>query len=89
MADVVLLHGAGTGGWLWEAVATDLEARGHAVTAPTLIGIGERLAEGGPHTSLSDARQGGRRPAAYPSDVVLVGFSYGGLVAGNRGGAGP
>ncbi len=82
MADVVLLHGAGTGGWLWEAVAADLEARGHAVTAPTLIGIGERLAEGGPHTSLSEhVREVADLLRTRPG-VRLVGFSYGGLVAG-------
>ena len=53
MADIVLVHGAGTGGWLWDLEAEILRQRGHSVTAPTLSGVGDRLAEGGPETSLS------------------------------------
>ena len=32
MADVILVHGAGTGGWLWDDVAMLLRAEGHRVS---------------------------------------------------------
>lgn len=83
MSMLILVHGAGTGGWLWEAVASELERRGHDVQTPTLSGVGERVAEGGPHTSLAthvaEIRHLVQIGSAKP---VLVGFSYGGLVIG-------
>jgi pimeloyl-ACP methyl ester carboxylesterase len=83
MANFLLIHGAGTGGWLWDVEAAVLRERGHTVLAPTLTGVGDRAAEGGPSTNLSThvddivehfVADPGRR-------WVLVGFSYGGLVA--------
>lgn len=38
----VLVHGMWHGGWCWNDVANILRARGHAVTAPTHTGLGER-----------------------------------------------
>ncbi len=38
----VLVHGMWHGGWCWKDVADILRARGHAVTAPTQTGLGER-----------------------------------------------
>jgi len=53
------------------------------VTAPTLSGVGDRLAEGGPETSLSTHIDDviGCLPDHAAAGLVLVGFSYGGLVA--------
>ena len=83
MAEIVLVHGAGTGGWLWDLEAEILRQRGHSVTAPTLRGVGDRLAEGGPETSLSTHVDDviGCLPDRAAAGLVLVGFSYGGLVA--------
>jgi len=83
VADIVLVHGAGTGEWLWDLEAEILRQRGHSVTAPTLSGVGDRLAEGGPETSLSTHIDDviGCLPDHAAAGLVLVGFSYGGLVA--------
>ena len=40
MADVILVHGAGTGGWLWDDVAALLRAVGHRVLTPTPRSVG-------------------------------------------------
>ena len=42
MANIVLIHGAYQGGWIWRDVASRLRDRGHNVLAPTLDGCGER-----------------------------------------------
>jgi pimeloyl-ACP methyl ester carboxylesterase len=79
---VVLVHGAWHGGWCWRLVAERLAARGHAVYAPTLTGLGERSHLREPVPSL----------ATHVDDIVnviewneldglvLVGHSYGGMV---------
>lgn len=38
----VLVHGAWTGGWIWQAVAATLRQQGHRVYTPTCSGVGER-----------------------------------------------
>ena len=42
MANIILLHGAYQGGWIWQRVSAVLRAGGHNVFAPTLDGCGER-----------------------------------------------
>ena len=42
MANFVLVHGMGAGGWQWRDVADQLRDAGHEVYAPTLTGLGER-----------------------------------------------
>jgi pimeloyl-ACP methyl ester carboxylesterase len=78
----VLVHGAWHGGWCWQRVKPLLQARGHAVFAPSLTGLGDRahllhddidLA-----THVEDIVQ---LIQSYDlSDIVLVGHSYGGMV---------
>ena len=82
MATYVLVHGMGSGGWLWDPVADLLRGGGHEVLAPTLIGVGERANEGGPETDLmTHVRQIVALVQEQPvRQVVLVGFSYSGLV---------
>jgi len=82
MATYVLVHGMGSGGWLWDPVAELLREAGHPVLAPTLVGVGERASEGGPETDLTAHVQQivtliQDQPAPR---VVLVGFSYSGSV---------
>lgn len=68
MARFLLVHGAWHGGWCFEALQRELEARGHAVEAPDLpcdqVGL----------TQLDYARMLGPQP-----DAVVVGHSLGGL----------
>jgi hypothetical protein len=35
----VLIHGAWHGGWCWDKVIAELEARGHTAEAPTMPGM--------------------------------------------------
>jgi pimeloyl-ACP methyl ester carboxylesterase len=82
MSTFVLVHGAFAGGWLWERVVPLLAAQGHIVAAPSLRGLGDRASEASETIGLGahiddvvDAMQGHAR-------LVLVGFSYGGMVIG-------
>jgi len=82
-ATFVLIHGAWHGGWCWRFVSERLAARGHRVFTPTLTGQGERRHLLGSVTSLdvpiTDIEN--LIEAEELRDVVLVGHSYGGLVA--------
>ena len=82
-ATFVLIHGAWHGGWCWRFVTERLVARGHRVFAPTLTGQGERRHLLGAVTSLDVpvADIENLIEAEELEDVVLVGHSYGGLVA--------
>jgi pimeloyl-ACP methyl ester carboxylesterase len=79
----VLVHGAAHGGWCWVRVARLLRAAGHEVFTPTLTGLGERahlLTEDvGPATMVQDIV--GVLENEELRDVVLVGHSFGALVA--------
>lgn len=79
----VLIHGAFYGGWVWRDVVRGLRQMGHAVTAPTLAGLGERrhlewrtaslathIEDVVAHIEMEDL-----------NDVSLVGWSYGGMVS--------
>ena len=82
MANIVLIHGAYQGGWIWQPTAQRLRAAGHNVYAPSLDGCAER------HSQLRpgiDTESHGREIADllhYEDlrDVVLVGTSSGGMV---------
>jgi len=82
-ATFVLIHGAWHGGWCWRFVAERLVARGHRVFTPTLTGHGERRHLLGSVTSLDVAITDIENliDAEELEDIVLVGHSYGGLVA--------
>jgi pimeloyl-ACP methyl ester carboxylesterase len=79
----VLIHGACHGGWCWRFVADALRARGHRVFTPTLTGHAEHRHLLSAVTSLdvpiTDIEN--LLEAEELEDVVLVGHSYGGLVA--------
>jgi pimeloyl-ACP methyl ester carboxylesterase len=82
MSEFVLVHGAGTGGWLWDGVADRLRERGHTVHAPTLTGVGADCTTGGPETDVSThvADIVGLVDERSAGSPVLVGFSYSGVV---------
>ena len=81
MTTFCLVHGAWHGGWCWERLAPELEARGGHVVAPDLPC--EDVEAG-----TLGLRGRGRRGAREADDVVLVGHSLGGvtipLVAARR-----
>jgi pimeloyl-ACP methyl ester carboxylesterase len=93
MATFVLVHGAGTGGWLSDDVLTKLKAGGHQVLAPSLGGVGGQQPDvslGSSATLSEHVDQIVRLVRGQQLDqVVLVGFSYGGyVITGAAGGLG-
>lgn len=82
MATFVLVHGAGGGGFSWQALADLLRSYGHTVYAPSLTGYGDREHLSGPHVNLSTHIQDivSLIDMEGLHDVVLVGHSYGGMV---------
>jgi len=79
----VCLPGAWMGAWSWTFVLERLRAAGHDARALPYRGVGERAAELSPDIDndvfLADALAALERDDL--SDVVLVGHSFGGLIA--------
>ena len=82
MTAFVLVHGAWGGAHGWRHVRRLLVAAGHDATAPSLTGVGERVHLVSPHVGLSTHVTDVVHHVLYEdlTDVVLVGFSYGGMV---------
>ena len=83
MATFVLVHGAWHGAWCWRRVTRLLTAHGHEVFAPTLTGVGERAHLLTPSVDLRTHITDVVNLMKWErlGDVVLVGHSYGGMVA--------
>ncbi len=82
MTTFVLVHGAWGGAQTWRSVRPLLWGAGHQVFTPSLTGIGEREHLTSPQVSLSthiDDVVGTIRFEGL-DDIVLLGFSYGGMV---------
>jgi pimeloyl-ACP methyl ester carboxylesterase len=83
MATFLIAHGAWSAGWAWKKMRPLLAARGHALHIPTYTGLGERAhlasREVGLSTHIADVL--GTLEYEDLRDVVLVGHSYGGMVA--------
>lgn len=83
MTDYVLIHGAWHGGWCWARVRDLLASEAHRAFTPTLTGLGDRShllsRDVDLDTHITDVANlliwEGLR------DIVLVGHSYGGVVA--------
>lgn len=82
MSQIVLVHGAWGGAWIWRRVLPGLRAAGHEVHAVTLTGDGERahLRHAGISLRTHIADVVGLVEAEELHDVVLVGHSYAGQV---------
>lgn len=82
MSTFVLVHGGWDGGWAWRPVARELQAEGHEVFTPTLTGSGERVHLASPAVGLDTHVLDIVNVLRYEdlSDVILVGFSYSGMV---------
>ena len=83
MTTIVIVPGATHGGWRWKEVRLALQSAGHEVYTPTLTGYGERIHLASPDIGLDTHIQDVVNVLEYEDlrDVVLVGHSYGGIVA--------
>lgn len=79
----LIAHGAWTGSWGWERVLPRLHAMGHRAYVPTLTGLCERKHLANPEVNLDTHIDDLVNEALYKdlTDIVLVGHSYGGIVA--------
>jgi pimeloyl-ACP methyl ester carboxylesterase len=82
MATYVLVHGAWSGAHGFRRVRPLLTAAGHEVFTPGLTGIGERAHLASPQVTLRTHVQDVVGQVLFEDlrDVVLVGYSYGGMV---------
>lgn len=79
---IVLVHGAGHGGWCWRDVRRRLQSQGFDVFTPTLTGLGDRKHLRSPdiglYTHITDIVN--LIEFEELKNVVLVGHSYAGMV---------
>lgn len=83
MTTFLVAHGAWTAGWGWKKMHPLIRAAGHRLVTPTLTGLGERAHLADPGVDLDLHVQDLLGVLTYEdlSDVVLIGHSYGGMVA--------
>jgi pimeloyl-ACP methyl ester carboxylesterase len=83
MANFLIVHGGWGGGWAWRKMRPLMAARRHEFFTPTLTGQGERAHLAHPDVDLDTHIQDIVAVIEYEdlSDVILVGHSYGGMVA--------
>ena len=83
MATLLVAHGAWSAGWAWKKMRPLLRARGHELFTPTHTGLGERSHQASPdidlETHIADIL--GVLQFEDLKSVVLIGHSYGGMVA--------
>jgi pimeloyl-ACP methyl ester carboxylesterase len=83
MATFVVAHGAWSAGWSWRKMHPLLRGLGHELYVPTCTGLGERRHLSSPEVDL-ETHVSDVLGALYCEDlheVILVGHSYGGMVA--------
>ena len=83
MATFVVAHGAWSAGWAWKKMRPLLRASGHELWNPTYTGLGERAHLAHAEISLDTHIQDvvAVLDTEDLSDVILIGHSYGGMVA--------
>lgn len=79
----LVAHGAWSGGWSWRKMRPLMAAAGHRLITPTYTGIGEREHLASPDIDLETHIQDVLGVIKYEGlrDLVLIGHSYGGMVA--------
>src|ERR1700677_5283344 len=82
MTTFVLVHGAWGGSWGFRLVRGPLREAGHEVFTPSLTGIGERAHLASPRVNLTTHVTDVANTILYEdlNDIVLLGYSYGGMV---------
>ena len=83
MATFLICHGAWSAGWAWKKVRPLMRAATHEIFTPTYTGLGERAHQASPAINLDTHISDVLSVLLYEDlrDVVLVGHSYGGMVA--------
>jgi pimeloyl-ACP methyl ester carboxylesterase len=83
LAVFVVAHGAWSAGWAWKKMRPLLRAAGHELWTPTYTGLGERAHLAKPDIDLDTHIRDviGVLEFEDLKDIVLVGHSYGGMVA--------
>jgi pimeloyl-ACP methyl ester carboxylesterase len=83
MATILVSHGAWSAGWVWKKMHPRLRAMGHVLFTPTYTGVGERVHLAHPDITLDTHIRDILNVVEFEdlSDLVLVGHSYGGMVA--------
>ena len=82
-ATFLVAHGAWSAGWAWKKMHPLLRAAGHELFTPTYTGLGEREHLASPDIDLNLHIQDmlGVIKCEQLRDIVLIGHSYGGMVA--------
>ena len=82
-ATFLVCHGAWSAGWAWKKMHPLMAASGHRLVTPTYTGLGERAHLANPSVDLETHIQDILNVIKYEDlrDIVLVGHSYGGMVA--------
>ena len=83
MATFLVAHGAWSAGWAWKKMHPLMRARGHSLWTPTCTGLGGRAHLAHAAIDLDTHIADIVNVLHYEDlhDVVLVGHSYGGMVA--------
>ncbi|MCC6177359.1 MAG: alpha/beta hydrolase [Chloroflexi bacterium] len=83
MVTILLAHGAWSGGWSWANMRSRMRERGHEFLTPTYTGLGERAHLARPDVTLDTHIQDVLGVLEFEDlrDVLLLGHSYGGMVA--------
>jgi pimeloyl-ACP methyl ester carboxylesterase len=83
VAVFVVAHGAWSAGWAWKKMRPLMRAAGHEFFTPTYTGVGERSHLANPSIDLDTHIQDIINVLEFEelSNVVLIGHSYGGMVA--------
>jgi pimeloyl-ACP methyl ester carboxylesterase len=83
MATFVVAHGAWSAGWAWKKMRPLLRERGHELFTPTYTGLGERAHLANKDIDLDTHIADVLGVLEYEDlrGIVLVGHSYGGMVA--------
>src|SRR6516164_2710248 len=79
----LVCHGAWSGGWSWKKMFPLMQAAGHRLLVPTYTGLGDREHLANPAIDLETHIQDVLSVIKFEdlSDIVLLGHSYGGMVA--------
>jgi pimeloyl-ACP methyl ester carboxylesterase len=82
-ATFLVCHGAWSAGWAWKKMHPLMQQAGHRLVTPTYTGLGERAHLANPSIDLETHIQDILNVIQYEDlrDIVLVGHSYGGMVA--------
>ena len=83
MATIVLAHGAWSAAWAWKKMRPLMARSGHLFFTPTYTGLGERAHLANPAIDLDTHIEDVLGVLRFEDlhDVVLLGHSYGGMVA--------